>query len=157
MVHFGPAMFRSRNQPLHVRCAVVLLGLGQSFFPALYHDRMRRSPTLRDHGQLGLALFISPASRAVIDDVAQSIEAFGHITVGLQERQVPGTAFDCCQHLVLFCSSDGRADGPLRQPGDVGVCTGLAPAEDQETVMANVMSVKWDGIDSRAASSDTAA
>lgn len=84
------------------------------------------------------------------------IEALGRITVGLQERRVPGTAFDCCQHLALFCPSGGRADGPLRRPGDVGVCTGLAPAEDQETVMANVLSVQWDGIDSCAANSDTA-
>lgn len=96
-------------------------------------------------------------SSAVIDDLAQSIEAFGRITVGLQERQVPGTAFDCCQHLVLFCSSDGRADGPLRRPRDVCFCTRLAPGEDQETVVANVLSVKWNGIDSHAANSDIAA
>lgn len=64
MVHLGPAMFRSRNQPLHVRCAVVLLGIGQSLFPAPYHDRIRRSPTLRDHGQLCRAQFVSPASPA---------------------------------------------------------------------------------------------
>ena len=55
-------MFRSRHQLLHVRCAVVLLGIGQSHFPALYHDRIRRSPTLRDHGQLCLTLLVSPAS-----------------------------------------------------------------------------------------------